>query len=615
MIAEIDCLFKAGFFSSLDYHFAQSMAEQSGESSPLVLLGAATASYYTRLGHVCVPLGAIAGCPVQTPEGEPPNDERSGYEWPQKDLWIEALRGSPLIGAGGDLSPLVLQEERLYLFRYWQYEYRLAMDLLCRGRDSITKAGGQKARNKLVDALFPLENEKVERQRAAAIGALGNRLTIISGGPGTGKTTTVLRLLVAVADHFTKLQQRAPSIILMAPTGKAAARLSESIRQAKTALAPLPGEAFKATLRAIPDKANTIHKVLRPRPDNSTRFIYSRENPLPADIVVVDEASMIDVALMTKLFDAVPRGARMVLLGDKNQLASVEAGSVFGDICEAWEAAPARSGFAERVVHLTHSFRFAADKGIGRVSSAISRGDFPSILRALEEDPKKQIQFLDCPSDSHFERHIKAFTLANYRNYLAEADPLKSLEEFERSRILCAHKRGPRSVEQAGQIAEAALAEQNLLHPTSEWYEGRPILVARNDSHLGLRNGDLGLVWPSADGNGELAAFFRGDDEEGHGQAFSLSRLPPCETVFAMTVHKSQGSEYDEVLLVLPEHPSPVLTRELLYTAVTRAKKRVIILATKRILEYTTLAKVNRTSGLKQLLRRHEQEQLSFGFL
>ena len=613
MIAHIDTLGELNFFSKLDCHFALSMANISGEDSPFVLLGAAAASCFTRQGHVCAPLGDLAGSPVTTNEGEPlvPPEDGALY-WPEKEPWLTALRQSSLVGTGCGLSPLVLQNNRLYLFRYWQYEHRLAEELIHRRRSAMEVQTPGRT-EELIDLLFPRSNRKIAQQREAAIHAVNHRLTIISGGPGTGKTTTVLKILAVILAQLSPLSGGAPQIMLMAPTGKAAARLSESIGMAKAEFEFFPAPLIKETLKIIPDDATTIHKALRSRFDNSTRFVHTRENPLAAHIVVVDEASMIDVALMSKLLDAVPPVSRILLLGDKNQLASVEAGSVLGDICDAWGTAETSGPDSNGVVQLQHSFRFDAQKGIGRLSDSINRGDFADTLTAFSEDKNKEIRLLDCRDENSLKEHVTRIALANYRDYLTERDPAKCLERFDRFRILCAHRRGALSVEHLNQMVETALAEEGRLDPQSAWYRGRPILVTRNDARLRLWNGDLGIVLERGENTEELAAFF--GEAGGQSRMFSLSRLPHCETVFAMTVHKAQGSEYDEVLFVLPDHPSPVLTRELLYTAVTRARKRVTVIGQKRILEYAVGSKVRRTSGLKQRLGHGNGQQLSFGFL
>ncbi|MCP4678151.1 MAG: exodeoxyribonuclease V subunit alpha [Deltaproteobacteria bacterium] len=549
----IEILHREGALSDLDLHFARTMGELAGESRPLVLLGAAAASRFTGEGHVCAPLKQLAGAPIRTSRG----GDIEGLFWPDEELWLVELMSSSLVGDGSRPTPLVLEDDRLYLTRYWRYEQRLAALL---------------------------------NERAGL--ADKSKLAIISGGPGTGKTSTVVRILAALIEQ-SRPDHPLPRVLMMAPTGKAAARLAESIRNAKAATGPGALTCAQQIKEDIPEEATTIHRALGFRPDRPTRFRHDRENPLSADMVVVDEASMIDLALLTKLLDAVPANARLVLLGDRDQIASVEAGAVFGDICEA--------GPKENIVHLTHSYRFETSSGIGNLAQAINTGGVDDALLSLTQGTLEGVDFIEIQNRVEVRRTIEPFVLENYVPCFEAGTPSERLGLFNNFRILCAHREGLFGAAGLNRLVEEILREADYLPPFANWYDGRPILITHNDHQLGLFNGDTGLVCRAGPGSRELtAAFDVGADGP---RTISLSRLPSCETAFAMTVHKSQGSEFDHVAVVLPENPSPVITRELLYTAVTRAKKHVTLIGPRHVIAHAIKTRVERISGLKQLLR------------
>ncbi len=553
MKPEIGILHREDALLDLDFHFAVTMGELAGESSPLVLLGAAAASRFTGEGHVCAPLGQLAGAAIRTLRGV----EIEGLFWPDEEPWLAELASCSLVGDGSRPAPLVLEDDRLYLTRYWRYEQRLAALL---------------------------------NERAGL--ADKSKLAIISGGPGTGKTSTVVRILAALIEQAGP-DGPMPRVLMMAPTGKAAARLSESIRDAKAATGPGTLVCAPNIKEAIPEEATTIHRALGFRPDKPTRFRHDRENPLSTDMVIVDEASMIDLALLTKLLLAVPSHASLVLLGDRDQIASVEAGAVFGDICEA--------GPQDNITHLTHSYRFETGSGIGNLAQATNAGKVDDALLNLTQGTLEGVDFVEIRDRTAIRRVIKPIVLENYGPYLEKNTPSERLGRFDRFRILCAHREGPFGAAGLNRLVEDILREADHLPPSANWYDGRPILITHNDHQLGLFNGDTGLVCRAGPGSRELTAAF---DVGADGlRTISLSRLPPCETAFAMTVHKSQGSEFDRVVIVLPQNPSPVITRELLYTAITRAKKYVTIIGSQLVIAHAIKTPVERISGLKQLLR------------
>jgi exodeoxyribonuclease V alpha subunit len=607
---QLAALRDAGHLTDLDIHLADLLARLSGGDDPGLRLAAALVSHRTGEGHVCADLAASAGRPLV--EGVP-----EAPVAPDIGAWTAALRASSVVGSDGDDAPLVLDAAgRLYLRRYWVYERTLADDLLARAAaapvdvDEATLA-------RVVERLLPRDESpasETDWQRVAAVAAVLRRLCVISGGPGTGKTSTVVRLLALLA----ATSAAPPRIALAAPTGKAAARLEAAVRAGRAAL-PLP-EALRA---AIPEQASTLHRLLGARSE-SPAVRHDARNPLAADVVVIDEASMVDLALMAKLVRALPREARLVLLGDRDQLASVEAGAVLGDLCGP--ASGFSPDFAARVAHITgervpagdrsasplrdavvllrDSRRFAASSGIARLAAAVNRGDAEgalAVLAAGHDDVAWRPLASRGWRDALCAAAVDGFTtyLERLRAGAVVPDVFSAFAGF---RILCAHRQGPAGVERVNRQLEEAFVARRLIRPHGPWYPGRPVMVTRNDYALRVFNGDVGIVLrdPAAPENVHLV--FEGTDDVA--RSVPPARLPPHETVFAMTVHKSQGSEFDRVLLLLPPEPSRVVTRELLYTAITRARGRVDIWATEPALRAAVASRVERSSGLRDALWR-----------
>ena len=416
----------------------------------------------------------------------------------------------------------------------------------------------------------------------------------------------ILALLIESALHT---GQRPPRITLVAPTGKAAARLAESIRRTKPTL-----RCVGAITRAIPDEATTIHRCLGSIDKSATRFRHTADNPLVTDVLLVDEASMVDLALMARLLDALPQHARVLLLGDEDQLASVEAGAVLGDICNSGVPrryscalvehvtqltgtrlplapdAPGGTGIWDCIVQLQHSYRYSADSGIGALARAINAGDSDAALAVLDAADYPDVTLVAPATDGRLSTVLRAH------------DPCERLRAFERFRVLCAHRRGWAGVEWVNRQIAAALAAAGLIRDGGQLYVGQPIIVTRNDYQLGLFNGDIGLIMHDPERAGARLAFFIAPD--GTQRVLSPSRLPPYETVFAMSVHKSQGSEFDDVAVLLPQQVSPVVSRELLYTAVTRARRTVTIHASRDVVAYAITHRIERASGLRDRLWR-----------
>jgi exodeoxyribonuclease V alpha subunit len=513
--------------------------------------------------------------------------------------------------------------DRLYLRRFWSWQSRLSQALGVRARASGDPVDGALLREGL-DRFFPggpPDGGAVDWQRIAAQLAVLRRFCVVSGGPGTGKTSTVVKMLALLVEQALAAGRTPPTVMLVAPTGKAAARLTESIQSAKAKLPVTP-----EVRDAIPEEARTIHRALGVMGGGTTRFRHDAERPLAADVVLVDEASMVDLALMTRLVAAVPARARLILLGDKDQLASVEAGAVLGDVCNAgdpWSysqalaaelvettgdqlpvdaGSPAVRTFGDAIVHLRHSYRFGARSGVAALARAINAGDAEASRAALA-DPAFPDVILGAPVPAAgLGSALRARVVETFRAVVAAEGPREKLAAFGGFRVLAAHRAGPTGVAGLNRSIEQALARAGLLHPRGEWYAHRPVMVLENDYQVGLFNGDVGMIL-DLPVEGRVAVFLGSDGEI---RTLAPARLPAHQTVFAMTVHKSQGSEFTEVALVLPRRPSPVTTRELVYTGVTRAREVARVYGDAAVLDAAVGARVVRASGLRSALWRSD---------
>jgi exodeoxyribonuclease V alpha subunit len=489
------------------------------------------------------------------------------------------LRSCAVVGKPGEFKPLILDGAgRLYLHRYWRYEEELANSLIARASAPPVPCD----EDVLADGAARLFADASPAQRTAAQNFVRKPFGVITGGPGTGKTRTAAIALVLLAEQFAATGKRA-RFALAAPTGKAAARLAESLASTLDRLV-LPA----AARTLLPAGASTLHRLLGGRP-GTARFQHGAENPLPLDALIVDEASMVDLPLTAKLFAALRPETRVLLLGDPHQLASVEAGHVLGDLC----ASPLRSCITE----LVENHRFPATSGIYRLSQAVNSGD-ESAARALLATPAEDFIPMKLPAPSALGSALRERAIAGFESCLTAATPREALAAFDAFRILCVVRDGPYGVANFNRLTEQALASAGLIAPVRAHYAGRPVLILRNDPQLNLFNGDVGIL--RRDEHGELRAFFAGQNAEV--RSFAPARLPEHETAFAMTIHKTQGSEFARVLVVLPESESPILSRELLYTAVTRARTAVELWWSETALAAALHRRVTRWSGLADRL-------------
>ncbi len=580
--ADIATLREAGILEAVDARFASALGRLAGVADDEVLLGAALACRAPRYGHVAVDLEALAQS-LRREDGA----GAEAFIWPEAAPWAERIAASSL--AQGDGAPLVVEDRRVYLRRYHEDEVRLAEMLKAR---AATRPDGvdENALQRALERYFPAdENEPENLRRRAARMAAEHCLAVISGGPGTGKTSSVVRIL-ALLGELLRGSGRPLRARLLAPTGKAAARLGETVRAAKRARAiPIPEE----ILPLLPEEAQTVHRALGTAPESRGRFLHGADHPLAADIVVVDEASMVDLPLMRRLVEAVPPSARLILLGDRDQLASVEAGAVLGDLFAAGQRGP----LGACLTHLTRSLRFAEDSGIRALARAIQEQDTPRAMEILHGG-LRDVEWVEFDGEAGFARALRERLVQSFRPAVMERDPQRALENLSRFRVLTAHRRGRLGAAGLNALIESWLAAAGLAHQDRE-YAGRPVLVGANDYGAGLFNGDMGVLLPEPE-NAGWNAVFQGRMSDPP-RKFAPARLPSPETAWAMTIHKSQGSEFAEVLAVM-DRPSPILTRELLYTALTRASRKVTLACPRAALASALAQRVSRTSGLAKRL-------------
>ena len=591
----------------LNVAFAKFLHEEEAHASDSLLLLGALVSYRLNQGDVYLDVNTLLDKPAEAllPFVDTTSDDVAQLTAYLKNRNLDAVLGqSSLVGTGEGNSPLVWDgvHERLYLRRYWRYQQTVDKKIAAQAQYRA-KALPENIVSRL-NTLFKENKETPDWQKIACSLALRSRFCIITGGPGTGKTTTLTKLLALAIEH---IQMQSPThqplILLAAPTGKAANRVNESIGNA---LADLNTMISPEISQYIPSKASTLHRLLGSRP-NTRLYQYNAANPLVADIVIVDEASMIDLEMMAALLDALQDSTQLILLGDKDQLSSVEPGYVLGNLClnadkkaydsdtRQWildctgekleKSSQESSPINQQTAMLWHSYRFGKDSGIGNLAKAVNEGKVDKACTIIEGTIYPDL--LNIQDDNRLRELVSTHneTLGSYRDYIEQIKnrpkeanfidewALRVLKAFDTFQVLCATRQGLWGVESVN-----ARIEQWLFGSTQTWYEGRPIMVTRNDYNLNLMNGDIGITLKNKEGKLQVAFIDTNPQSNAAIRWVSPLRLSQVETAFAMTVHKSQGSEFSHVVFTLPDSANLVLTPKLVYTAITRAKKNFTLL-------------------------------------
>lgn len=592
----------------LDKYFGKFISRLAGDGSAVLELVAALASNSVGKNNICLNLADIAGKEIQI--------DGDLQRFPGLDDLVADIKGRGVVGDPGEYCPLILDSSaRLYFHRYWKYEQDVATSLL----EKVSAVRTDIDEALLADGLhryFSSDgNNSCDWQKVAAVAALRKKFCVISGGPGTGKTSTVVKIIALLLEQASVGQLR---IALAAPTGKAAARLNESIRSMKQKL-----DCKSEIKDCIPEEVCTIHRLLGSR-GNSGKFSFSQEQQLPFDVVIVDEASMVALPLMAKLVVALKKDAHLILLGDKDQLASVEAGAVLGDICGGGGPEPFTPEFsdylarvsgeriravlpgtplpalADALVVLKSNYRFSADSGIGALGVAVNSGEGVFALAQLSAVSYPDVMWRNVPAAGMLEMELTEAVLAGFSNYLMAKSPVEAIRAFDGFRVLCALRKGPFGVAAINSYIEGILSKNGLIKADSASYHGRPVMITENDYDLQLYNGDIGIVFVEPAGEGTPRVYFPASD--GSLRSFSTVRLPAHETVYCMTIHKSQGSEFERILILLPSTDTELLTRELIYTGITRAKSAVEVWGDEEVFVNAVSRRVERVSGLKAAL-------------
>ncbi|MET1063313.1 MAG: exodeoxyribonuclease V subunit alpha [Aeromicrobium sp.] len=559
---------RAGVLSSADVRIAVRVSDVVGEASEPVRLAFALTVRAVRNGSTCVELAElVAELGAETPD----------LPWPEDPVaWHAEVAHSALVDA--DVPVLRADHRLVYLDRYFELETELCRDLVSRSELDPPAPDAELLATDLA-RLFP--GEGYAEQRAAAHGAAGRWTTILTGGPGTGKTTALARLLAVLASQATAAGAPPLRVALAAPTGKAAARMKEAVAAVSEAEGFTDDE--RAWLRDL--EASTMHRLLGFRPDNSTRFRHDRRHRLPHDVVVVDESSMVSLTLMARLVEAVRPDSRLLLVGDPDQLASIEAGTVLRDLVGGWADGP-----TSPVAQLVNEHRFGDE--IGTLASAVRDGDADRAIEVLRAG-HAGVRLLDEGTET-----VQGLVLPGARAMrdAAEAGDVEAaLAELDRHRLLCAHREGPYGAETWNAQVERWLDEDAGHMLGRPWFAGRPVLVTENDRGLRLYNGDTGVTVPAGEGLAVVVA-------EQERRRFAPSRLGAVQTAYAMTVHRSQGSQFEHVTVLLPGDESRLLTRELLYTALTRAQTTVTLIGSEDAVRRAIATRVLRASGLAERL-------------
>jgi exodeoxyribonuclease V alpha subunit len=580
-------------YHALDYQLAELLAQLNNKDSALLQRVTLQISKQTREGRIGLAYDATL---------------------------TEELLANKVVGLGEDYTPLTIDNGFLYLRRYWCYQQRLVAQISSRlytSNDSSQQDNDQDWITRRLAHYFDQDNaannDETNWQQIAAALALPSRFLIISGGPGTGKTTTITRILALLIEQHQQTSQQPLRVSLAAPTGKAAMRMRESIRES----IQREGDRFSTEMQQqLPQESSTLHRLLGYVP-NSTEFRFNANNHLASDLVIVDEASMIDLALMTKLFEATSPQACIILLGDKDQLSSIETGSVFADLCAVatnqYQAKTVQylhtvtsmrltevtcsNVIDNHIVCLLKNWRFNQSSGIGQLASAVNQGKAEQALTLLAQQDNVEIKLIPPATlsviqlTSPWQIYLQALT--------AKVSIAALFSAFNRFRILSALRRGMQGSIALNIQLEKQLLEQEKLYTRKRWYHGRPIMITENSYRTGLFNGDIGITL--LDNNGNASIWFQTSEGE---KGFSPVRLPQHETAWVMTIHKSQGSEFERVMMILPTKDSPVLTQKLIYTGMTRAKKRLEIISDAAILRLGIEREIPQATQIRNALAR-----------
>lgn len=600
---------RAGLLSALDQHFAERICDLFGEQSEEVRFAVALACHQASVGHVCADLGRLVSCGLGREDAVPGEEETILATGQSLAGWLSAIGASEVVARSGDPTdgqprPLVLDAKgRLYLHRLDRAEGSLAAAIRRRLERPDFALGGFDAPREIARALDEPEiagraagppPADVAPGRALALG-LARPLTILTGGPGTGKTTLVARLILVLAREAIATRGRPPRVLLLAPTGKAAAALAASFvrERGRSGL----DDADRA---ALPTRAETIHRALA-RAASARRGGRVGGAGFDADVVVVDEASMVDLEQMARIFEACEAVPRLVLLGDPGQLASVEAGAVLADLCGDGEAGAPHPALERSIVRLTRSHRYASSGGIGQLAEAVRAGDADRALAILDDPKRPEVARIELGSGSGSMALLADEVRRLESSVAGELFPEAKLARLADYRVLCAHRRGAFGVESIARLLDLVAARSRQASSRQPAWPGQLLLVTQNAPEQALWNGDVGLVERQ---DGALRAIFPG--EQGGVRSFSLARLPAHESAIAMSVHKSQGSEFARIDLVLSARPTRLMTRELLYTGITRAREGLRIHASEAALRAAIARRARRDSGLGDRLRSGE---------
>lgn len=572
--SDLGILHESGILSHLDYYFATTMANICKDAGPLEILSAALTCRALSNGCICLDLAATAGTVLKTSEG------KELIRLPEFESWCNILENSAMVGmeilnygkkensraSWVGKYPLILdRDNNIYLSRYYDFQCRLSDNIKARIKRQIPGPDDSFVSSRLALFFDSKDTHRTFGQQQAVKKALCSGFTMVSGGPGTGKTyiTDIIQTLLRTWANENDLTP--PRVMCLAPTGKAAARLNNGA---------------------------TIHSALKPV-KNGTGFRHNADNPLAADLVIIDEASMIDMALMTRLFEAVCPDARIVMLGDMNQLSPVQAGAVFSDLCRA----DVLAGFR---VFLDFNFRSGGKTGIETLAKAVNLSDADTVADILKAD-HPDLEFVDTVKDRGYQARLESCIREGYKRLWEAASPDQAMDALDGFRVLCAHNSGNSGTLQINHLCEKILrskGKDGIKRPVFKTL----LMVRRNDYKRGLFNGDTCVVLEENKGATAWFAPGQSESEQSPPPHFRLSDLPECELGFAVTVHKSQGSEFDTVLILIPEQISPVVTRQLLYTGITRSRKKVIIFGSMPLIRQAVQTSVERRSNLKAVL-------------